>query len=124
MEDNRFTNDILIKDIAQRTVFKVPFTKGNKIRKYTLTEPLRITIYTEDNLFYAENESLIVVGTGNSISEAIDNLFKQIIHFYKYYNNLSWEKVTGDAIRLKKIYEKLFINIEAKDFVQKREDIQ
>ena len=64
----------------------------------------------EDNLFFAESETLVVVGTGESITEAIDDLGKQIIHFYKYYKNLSRDKVIGDAVRLKRLYETLFVD--------------
>lgn len=79
------------------------------VKEYRVTKPIKIHIYSEGNLFFAENEALVVVGTGISAAEAIDDLCKHIIHFYQYYKRLSWSKVTGDAVRLKKIYESLFV---------------
>ena len=61
-------------------------------KKYKFPKPIMVKIYLEDNLFFAESETLVVVGTGESITEAIDDLGKQIIHFYKYYKNLSRDK--------------------------------
>lgn len=78
--------------------------------RYKVSKPIKVNIYIEDTLFFAENETLVVIGTGASITDAVDELCKQIIHFYKYYNKLSWDKVTGDAIRLKGLYETLFVN--------------
>lgn len=80
-----------------------------KTKRYKVSKPIKVRIYSEDDLFFAENETLVVVGAGNSVTEAIDELSKHIIHFYKYYRKLSWDKVIGDAVRLKKIYETLFI---------------
>ncbi|MBF0515856.1 MAG: hypothetical protein HQK97_01890 [Nitrospirae bacterium] len=63
----------------------------------------------EEEVFFAESETLVVVGTGSSENEAIDDMCKHIVHFYHYYRKLPLDKVTGDAIRLKKIYETLFV---------------
>lgn len=82
---------------------------STKTKRYKVSKPIKIRIYSEDNLFFAENETLVVIGTGSSVQEALDELSQHIIHFYRYYKKLSWNKVTGDAVRLKKIYETLFI---------------
>lgn len=82
------------------------------ISKYKVSKPIKVHIYFEDNLFFAENETLVVVGTGNSIDEAMDDFCRHIIHFYHYYKRLSRDKITGDAIRLKKLYETLFTEQE------------
>lgn len=81
-------------------------------KKYELSKPIKVRIYTEDDLFLAENETLIIVGTGNSIAAAMDDFRRHVIHFYHYYKKLSWKEVTGDAVRLKKIYELLFAEQE------------
>lgn len=85
------------------------WTIPTKTKKLTVSKPIKVKIYPEDNLFFVENETLVVVGTGKSIADAIDDFGKQIIHFYKYYKRLSWDRVTGDAERLKGLYETLFI---------------
>lgn len=74
--------------------------------------PIKVRIYSEDNLFFAENETLVIIGTGSSAPEAMNDFCSHIIHFYHYYKKLSWDKVTGDAVRLKKLYEALFIEQE------------
>ncbi len=86
------------------------WTISTRTRKYKVSKPIKVKIYIEDNLFFAESETMIVVGTGESIADAIDDFGKQIIHFYKYYKRLSWDRITGDAIRVKGLYETLFIN--------------
>lgn len=76
------------------------------------TYPIKVRIYSEDNLFFAENETLVIIGTGSSVLEAMDDFCRHIIHFYYYYKKLSLDKITGDAVRLKKLYETLFIEQE------------
>jgi hypothetical protein len=82
---------------------------STKTKRYKVSRPIKVHIYAEGNLFFAENETLVVVGAGNSVSEAMEELSQHIIHFYQYYKKLSTDKVTGDAVRLKKIYETLFL---------------
>lgn len=90
--------------------FSAPlWTIFHKTKQHKVSKPIKVRIYFEDNLFFAENETLVVIGTGSSVTEAIDDLCKHIVHFHNYYKKLSRDKVTGDAIRLKTIYETLFI---------------
>lgn len=88
------------------------WTIPTKTKKYKVSKPIKVKIYHEDNLFFAESETLVVIGAGESITDAIDDLGKQIIHFYKYYKRLPWNRVTGDAVRLKGLYETLFVDQE------------
>lgn len=76
------------------------------------TYPIKVHIYSDDSLFFAENETLVIIGTGSSAIEAMDDFCSHVIHFYHYYKKLSWNKVTGDAVRLKKLYETLFVERE------------
>jgi hypothetical protein len=80
-----------------------------KTKKFTVSKPIKIRLYSEDNLFFAENESLVIIGTGSSAMAAMDDFCSHLVHFYHYYKRLPWDKVTGDAVRLKKLYETLFI---------------
>ncbi len=82
----------------------------SKQKRYKVSKPIKLKIYIEDDHCFVENESLVVIGIGKSVTDAIDDFGKQVIHFYKYYNKLSWDRVTGDAERLKRIYETLFID--------------
>ncbi len=73
------------------------------------TNPLSVRIYFENGFFFAENETLFLYGTGMSPDEAIEDLGLHVIHFYRYYKDLDWSQVTGDARRLKRLYEGLLI---------------
>ena len=80
------------------------------ISKKKVSRPIKVKIYLEGNMFFVENETLVLIGVGESITDAIDDFSKQVVHFYKYYRKLSWDRVTGDAERLKGLYETLFVN--------------
>lgn len=97
------------KEFRGQNLFAPLWSVTSKTKRYSASKPIKVHIYSEDNLFFAENETLVVVGTGSSPTEAIDDLCKHIIHFYQYYKRLTIDKLTGDAIRLKKVYETLFV---------------
>ncbi|HHT9104325.1 MAG TPA: hypothetical protein ACFYD7_00430 [Candidatus Wujingus californicus] len=84
------------------------WTVATRRERYRVSKPLKVRIYSEDGLFFAENDSLVIIGTGDSIQEAMNDFFGHVVHFYNYYKRLSWNKVTGDALRLKNLYETLF----------------
>lgn len=98
-----------IPSFTGQNLFAPLWGVATKKKKYSVSKPIKVHIYSEDDTFFAENETLVVVGTGSSQNEAIDDLGRHIIHFYQYYRKLSWDKVTGDAVRLKKVYETLFV---------------
>jgi len=106
MPDKEFRNRIAHSQISPLWTITTP----KKIYKVSI--PIKVRVYSEDNLFFAENETLVVIGTGNSIDEAIDDFCKHIVHFYHYYKRLSRDEVTGDAVRLKNLYDTLFIEQE------------
>jgi len=98
-----------IPEFGGQSLFVPLWSVTDKAKKRQVSKPIKVHIYFEDNVFFAENDTLVVVGTGRSPTEAIDDLGRHIIHFYQYYKKLPWDKVTGDAVRLKKIYETLFV---------------
>ncbi|MDA8240906.1 MAG: hypothetical protein M0Z67_11135 [Nitrospiraceae bacterium] len=98
-----------IPEFGGQSLFAPIWSVTDRTKKRQVSKPIKVHIYFEGDVFFAENETLVVVGTGSSPTEAIDDLGRHIIHFYQYYKRLSWDKVTGDALRLKKIYETLFI---------------
>ncbi len=106
MPDKEFRNSM------GRSQFTPLWTVTTKTRIFKVAKPIKVRIYSEDNLFFAENETLVIIGTGSSAMEAMDDFCRHIIHFYHYYKKLSWDKSTGDAVRLKKLYETLFIEQE------------
>ena len=42
------------------------------------------------------------------MDEAISAFSEHLVHFYAHYKRLDWNNVTGEAMRLKEIYEDLF----------------
>ena len=73
------------------------------------TKPITIKIFIEEDIFFAENENLAICGTGESKQEAINDFVMHLIHFYEYYKTINDDILMGEAIRLKKLYNDLFL---------------
>lgn len=94
------------------------FSKGGKFplfriyiseREYLPSKPILIHIYQDEDWYFAENQTLVLVGTGQSKEEAVLDLEQHIVHFWHHYKQMMDDKISGDAIRLKKIYSRLFV---------------
>ena len=81
-------------------------------KRFRTTKPIQIHVYREGELFVAENETLMVSGTGESAWEAVEELELNIVHFWKYYNELLEDQVMADAKRLKSVYADLLVEEE------------
>lgn len=77
------------------------------------SKPVSGRISKGESLFFAENENLNIYATGETRDEAIQTFSDQVTHFYHHYKRLSWDRVTGEACRLKKLYEDLFRDVPA-----------
>ncbi len=71
--------------------------------------PIAVKVYRDEDFFFAENENLVVCGTGYTPQEALQDLELHITHFFEYYKNLDNSQVAGDALRLKILYKNLLI---------------
>ena len=69
---------------------------------------IAVRIRNEGIYFFAGNETLAIEGTGLSASEAIDDFGFHVTHFYQYYQTLTDEQVSGEAVRLKRLFSELF----------------
>lgn len=78
-------------------------------KKFYIPRPISVKIYRDEDLFFAENENLVVCGTGNTPQDALQDLCLHIIHFFEYYKKLDESKLTGEALRLKELYQNLLI---------------
>ncbi len=78
-------------------------------RTFYTPKPILVKIYQDEDLFFAENENLVICGTGHTPQEALKDLGQHIIHFFEYYKNLDKSKLIGDALRLKELYQDLLI---------------
>ena len=80
-------------------------------KSYVTSKPILVKVYREDDTFFAENESLILCGTGASREEAVLDFIKHVDYFYNFYKGQSESDLMGDALRLKKIYSNLLVEI-------------
>ena len=99
----------LLRSLSSRQFVAPLWSVRTPEKRFRTIKPLSVHIYFDEGLFFAQNETLFLYGTGMSPEEAIEDLELHIIHFYQYYKNLDWSQVTGDAIRLKKLYEGLLL---------------
>lgn len=81
-------------------------TEGKTLKA---SQPIKVNVFKDGNLFFAENETLLVCGIGDSAWDAVEDLEMHIVHFWKYYNNLPEDCVIGEAKRLKTQYKNLLI---------------
>jgi hypothetical protein len=75
------------------------------------SKPVAIRVSKGESLFFAENENLAIYATGETRGEAIQAFSDHVTHFYHHYKSLSWDRVTGEACRLKKLYGDLFQDV-------------
>jgi len=93
----------------------VPHVKKLPLRKFVSDDkivvsdkPVQVTISSEDNQYFAENDSLKIYTAGNSIQFVVDEFAHHIVYFYEYYINKDAGEVMGRAAILKKLYENHF----------------
>ncbi len=76
--------------------------------KIFASKPIEVKINRQNRNYFAENESLDIYSIGSSEEEVIEDFCQQLIYFYKHYKELSWDKVIGQAKKLKELYEDIF----------------
>ena len=112
-------DDLEFSDFDQENVFQ-QLKKPSRIplfrleiegQSYMLSKPIIVHIYREGEWVFAENERLVLTGTGSTDEEAIQDLKQHIIYFWKYYRELPLDRLTGDALRLKEIYSQILLEI-------------
>ena len=100
--------DPLINFNERQSIYPVPIWNLQvETRKFTTPKPISVKIYREEDFFFAENDFLAVCGTGESQEEAIKDFAMHIVHFYEYYKEMNDANLTGDALKLKDIYNNL-----------------
>lgn len=78
-------------------------------KNYVTSKPILVKVYREDNIFFAENESLVLSGSGASREEAVLDFVKHVGYFYNFYKRQNENNLMGDALRLKQIYANLLV---------------
>lgn len=101
----------------------VPATAGslNKVplifvhddqRRYRTVRWIEASTDKSDDLCIARNERLRLFGDGASAHEAIEDLSRQIVHFYEFYRTLEPDQATQDALDFKRLYQDLLVEID------------
>jgi hypothetical protein len=81
-------------------------------RKFDIPIPISVKIYSDEDLFFVENENLVVCGTGDTPQDALRDFCLHIIHFFEYYKKLDKSELIGDALRLKDLYQNLLVELK------------
>ena len=79
---------------------------GTRLRVLT---PITIRVRFEDNLVFAENETLRIFAHGNTQDEAMEQFQQHVVHSQRSYAGLRDDQVLGDAIRLRRLFAELFV---------------
>ena len=83
-------------------VIRLPLYKFQSESKVLMSDkPVEITITTEENNYFAENESLSIYASGDSIEFVIKEFSHHIIHFFEYYKTKNAKEFICKAVRLK-----------------------
>lgn len=78
-------------------------------RLLRLQRPLLVRIWSEELFVFAENVTLNICGTGGTQDEAVDDFGVHAFYFYDYYRSLPVQSAMGEALRLKREFESLFV---------------
>lgn len=74
---------------------------------FALAQPLMVRFRQDGEYFFAENDTLQLVGTGTSAVEALADFFEHYMYFHRYYANIPFDRLTGEAVRLKRAFQEL-----------------
>ena len=70
---------------------------------------INIKITKESSLILAEDDNLRIYVTGATVEEALQEFCMILSEMKEHYAELGDDEVTGDAVRLKKLYKDLKI---------------
>ena len=66
--------------------------------------PVILSIKKEGTDYLVENETLKIFVAAESLDQALMFFSEQVVHFYDHYRNLTPDRVTGEAERLRELY--------------------
>lgn len=72
-----------------------------------LRAALNLRVTEEDGMIFVENETLNLFGHGRTLHEAIEAFSRDLAYFWEYYRDLGPDEVAGEAVTLKRQYERL-----------------
>ena len=80
-------------------------------KHYAISKPILIRVHKVEDVFFAENESLVLSGAGQSREDALLDFISHLDYFYNFYKNKNERELAGDALRLKQIYDTLLVEV-------------
>lgn len=83
-----------------------------KTKRYCTAKPIRVKVYRDDDIFFAENETISVWGAGETQQEAIEDFCEQVLYFFEHYKKIEKSKLSELALKLKEIYKDLLFEEE------------
>jgi hypothetical protein len=78
-------------------------------RCFRLVRPLLVHIRQDEDYFFAENDTLRLMGTGTNPEEAMADFCMHLVHFHQYYTRISANQLTGEAKQLKQFFQSIFV---------------
>jgi len=72
------------------------------------TKPVSVRFSVGEKLFFAENENLGIFASGDTPFEAVSDFSDQLVYFYEFYRDKTSDELTGDALRIKGLFDALF----------------
>jgi hypothetical protein len=92
------------RKVRPRSLITEAVVRGERHR---LVRPVAVTLVSEGESWFAENEDLNLFGSGDTALSAIEDFRGHFEHFFERYRSLGWDEVVGEGLRLKKLYESL-----------------
>lgn len=78
-------------------------------RCFRLVRPLLVRVRQDEDFFFAENDTLCLVGTGSNPREALADFCVHLVHFHQYYTRIPASQLTEEAKRLKQVFQRIFV---------------
>jgi hypothetical protein len=98
-----------LPDYGRGGRFRIPvlvFSDG--VTTVVPQKPIVVTLDQEDDMFVAEHGLLDIYACGQSFEAALSGFHQHLIEFYKHYRDISDDRVVGEAVRLKREYQRIF----------------
>jgi hypothetical protein len=97
------------KLFGESVCYEVPvwcFSDGESLLR--AKRPVVVRFSRGSELFLAEHDGLDIYASGESLADAVDCFNRLLVQFFWHYKQIGWDRVSGDAKRLKYVFEDQF----------------
>lgn len=74
-----------------------------------MVSPVVLVVERRRDHYFAENDTLEVCGYGPTAQAAVENAVRHIAYYFHHYVSISDDRLTADAIKLKRLYMDIFV---------------